>query len=89
MKAPYIEVTYRRGRPPAAYVYLDRAPGEKSVRTDTVGAGLLVDYSETGRPIGIEVTNPGQASVDALNQALQDLGLPALADRDSAPLRAA
>lgn len=89
MKAPYIEITYRRGRPLAAYVYLERAPDERSVRTEPAGAGLLVDYGATGRPIGIEVTNPGEASVVPLNQVLRDLGLPVLSDSDAAPLRAA
>jgi uncharacterized protein YuzE len=73
----------------AAYLYLDRAPGEKSVRTVSVGPGLLVDYGEADKPIGIEITNPGDAIVDQLNQALQDLGLPGLSERDAAPLRAA
>ena len=33
MREPYLEVTYRHGRPLAAYLYLPRRPGQKSFRT--------------------------------------------------------
>jgi len=89
MKAPYLEMTYRRGRPLAAYLYLDGGAGVKSARTERVGAGLLVDYAESGKPIGIEITQPGRVAADELNRVLQDLGLPALSEGDTAPLRAA
>lgn len=89
MKAPYLEITYRRGRPLAAYLYLDRGAGEKSARTEPVGTALLIDYAESGKPIGIEITNPRQVDVTDLNQTLQKLGLPVLSDDESAPLRAA
>jgi hypothetical protein len=89
MKAPYLEMTYRRGRPLAAYLYLDGGAGVKSARTERVGAGLLVDYAESCQPIGIEITQPGRAVVDELNRLLQDLGLPELPEGDAAPLRAA
>ena len=53
MKQPYLEVTYRRGRPLAAYYYLPRQDGDASVRTERFEGGLLVDFSTDGRPIGI------------------------------------
>jgi hypothetical protein len=89
MKTPYLEITYRRGRPLAAYLYLDAGADVKSARTEPVGAGLLVDFAESGRPIGIELTQPARAVVDDLNRVLQDLGLPELSEGDAAPLRAA
>jgi uncharacterized protein YuzE len=89
MKTPYLEMTYRRGRPLAAYLYLGGSASMKSARTERVGAGLLVDYAESGKPIGIEITQPGQAVVDDLNRVLQGLGLPELTEGDAAPLRAA
>jgi hypothetical protein len=33
MKERYLEVTFRKGKPFAAYFYLPRNPGEKSVGT--------------------------------------------------------
>ncbi len=89
MKDRYLEVTFRKGKPLAAYLYLPRAAGAKSVRTEPRGAGLLVDYAADGRPIGIEITAPSQTKLDAINAVLSDLGI-ASADREElAPIRAA
>lgn len=61
MNTHYLEVTYRRGRAIAGYYYLPRRPGQRSVRTRRAECGLLVDYARGGRPIGIEISNPGRA----------------------------
>ena len=89
MKECYLEVTYRHGRPLAAYYYLPRGAGEKSVRTRRAEPGLVIDYSHDDRPIGIEITAPSQISVAALNAVLQGLGDPAVSRDDLAPLIAA
>ena len=89
MKNRYLEVTFRRGRPIAAYLYLPRSPGEKSYRTSKADPGLIVDLSRSGKPIGIEITAPAQLTVRAINRVLGDLGLPRMEDSDLAPLRAA
>jgi hypothetical protein len=74
MKQPYLEVTFRNGRPLAAYYYLPRKPGEKSVRSRRVEPGLVVDVARSGRPIGIEITTPARFSLVALNRVLRELG---------------
>jgi hypothetical protein len=79
MKAAYLEVTFRHGRPLAAYYYLPRRVGRKSVRTVRLESGLLADLDKQGRPIGIEITSPGKASAAALNRVLLGFGLPGLA----------
>jgi uncharacterized protein YuzE len=89
MNTPYLEVTYRRGRAIAAYYYLPRRPGQRSVRTRRVEAGLLVDYARGGRPIGVEITNPGALSVAAFNRVLRELGFASVSREDVAPLIAA
>ena len=89
MSTPYLEVTYRRGRPIAAYYYLPRRAGQKSVRTRRIEPGLLVDFSRSGRAIGVEITNPTGLSVAAFNKVLRDLGCPPVSRADVAPLRAA
>ncbi len=89
MKEPYLEATFRRGRPIAAYLYLPRRPGEKSHRTFKADSGLVVDFNRSGKPIGIEITAPEKATLSVLNRALQDLGLPPLKQSDLAPLQAA
>jgi hypothetical protein len=89
MNTPYLEVTYRRGRAIAAYYYLPRRPGQRSIRTRRVEAGLLVDFARGGRPIGVEITNPGALSVAAFNRVLRELGFAAVSREDVAPLIAA
>ena len=89
MRESYLEVTFRRGRPLAAYYYLPRRPGQKSYRTREAAPGILVDFSRGGRPIGIEITAPDRASVAAINRVLRQLGQPLLRSQDLAPLHAA
>ena len=89
MKSLYLEVTFRRGRPLAAYLYLPRAPGDKSDHVEQAGSGLLVDYTVEGKPIGIEITGPEQMGIAELNRVLADLHAPTVTKEDIVPLRAA
>jgi len=89
MKEPYLEVTYRHGHPLAAYLYLPREAGEKSVRTTRAAPGMVIDYDRHGRPIGIELTAPEKVTAAQVNRILTDLGLAPLEDADLEPLRAA
>src|SRR5215471_2215418 len=86
MKNRFLEITYRKGRPLAAYLYLARKPGDKAGRTERQKRGLLIDYTDDGRPIGVEITAPTKITLASLNEALslahQD---PVTAD-DLAPL---
>lgn len=89
MNTPYLEVTYRKGRAIAAYYYLPRLPGQRSVRTRRVEGDLLVDYARGGRPIGVEIPNPSTLSVATFNRVLRELGVPPVRRQDVAPLLAA
>ncbi|MEI7869507.1 MAG: DUF2283 domain-containing protein [Candidatus Methylumidiphilus sp.] len=89
MKEPYLEVTYRRGHPMAAYLYLPRATKDKSHRTARADPGMIIDYTEDGKPIGIEITAPKKVSVNDLNRVLSSLGASVLTSDDVAPLKAA
>jgi uncharacterized protein YuzE len=89
MKDSYLEVTFRHGRPLAAYLYLPRQPKDKSYRTERVEPGLVIDYSRRGKPIGVEITAPSKLSAAALNRVLRRLGVPPVRRADLAPLRAA
>ena len=87
MKHSYLEVTFRKGRPLAAYYYLPRRDGDRSVRTDRVGS-LVVDFAPDGRAIGIEITTPSRLVLGELNQLLSKLGQRPVAPEDLAPLAA-
>lgn len=89
MKERYLEVTFRHGRPIAAYYYLPRAADQKSVRTRRVEPGLIVDFTADGQAIGIEITAPAQMSLAALNKVLNELGHAPANEADLAPVLAA
>jgi uncharacterized protein YuzE len=89
MKDRYLEVTYREGRPLAAYLYLPRRPESKTARTRDAGAGVVVDYDESGEPIGLEITDPATATVEQINETLAELGLPEATREELSPLPSA
>jgi hypothetical protein len=89
MKQPYLEVTYRQGRPLAAYYYLPRQAGDRSARTERELSGLLVDYAPDGRPIGVEITSPASFDPAEFNRLLERLGQPPVGAEELAPLVAA
>ena len=89
MSGSYLEVTFRHGRPLAAYLYLPRASRDKSHRTERVEPGLVIDFNRLGTPIGIEITAPAKVSASRLNRVLRRFGLPLVRTADLAPLRAA
>jgi hypothetical protein len=85
-----LQVTYRKGRPFAAYLYLSRRVGEKTARTVPSTDGLLVvDYGRAGRAVGIEITAPEAVSLQRLNALLVELGETPLAEDEYRPIRAA
>lgn len=89
MREPFLEVTYQHGRAIAAYLYLARQPGEKSVSTRRVEPGLVIDFASEGRSLGIEITAPQRTSPAAINRVLEEMGLSPLSQDDLAPLQAA
>jgi len=89
MKQSYLEVTFRQGRPMAAYLYLPRRPGEKSFRSRKAAPGLVIDFNRSGKPIGVEITAPDKVTATILNRVLRDLGVAPIKRLDLAPLRAA
>ncbi len=89
MKSTYLEVTFRKGKPFAAYLYLPRAPKTKSARTKEAAPGILVDYSSKNEPIGLEITAPSRVTAAQINEVLKTIGLASMPTKDLAPLRAA
>ncbi len=89
MKSRYLEITYLRGKPIAAYLYLPRRAGAKVERTTTEEMGLKVDYDDRGAVMGIEITAPSVATLPVINDLLRRLGQPDLPAEEWAPARAA
>jgi hypothetical protein len=89
MKQRYLEVTYRKGKPSAAYLYLPRDANTSAVRTEDGGRGMRVDYDASGTAIGIEITAPSEVTLDSICELLERLGQERLRESEWAPLRAA
>jgi uncharacterized protein YuzE len=89
IQQPYLEVTFRHGRPLAAYLYLPRGAHQRVASTQPVGDGLVVDLDEGGQPLGIEITAPSAVTLAGLNGVLRAHGAPEISQADLEPLRAA
>jgi uncharacterized protein YuzE len=83
-----VQVTYRVGKPLAAYIYLRRKPGQRSARTERVSAEVLVDYAADGSPLGIEIVSPAHTTLEEINQAFDRIGLERPQPRELQPLGA-
>lgn len=82
----YLEVTYKGGKPWAAYLYLARRPGDTSARTERREGGMLIDYAADGRAIGIEFTSPSKVTLTAVNAILAQVRHDPATAEDLAPL---
>jgi hypothetical protein len=89
MRRPYLEVTFRKGKPIAAYLYLPRRSGVKVAHTVEIRPQIQVDYAASGEPIGVELTAPTAVDVATINEVLAEVGAPHLEADDLRPLRAA
>jgi hypothetical protein len=81
----YIKFALRDGRIIAGYLYLPRRGGDTVAYSKRVEAGLVVDFTEDDRAIGIEITSPSLFTLDALNKLLVELGQSPLTGRVLAP----
>lgn len=77
MRKSYLEVTFRKGKPIAGYLYLPRRPDDISVRTEKFGHGVVVDFTSDGRPIGIELVSLHHVPLDTINQIVSRVDEPA------------
>ena len=89
MNRIFLKVTYRHGRPLAAYVQLPREPGDRTTKTERVDDVLLVDRSADNRPMGVEITDPSRFDPDRLVELLRSLGQSDIDRTDFLPLMAA
>lgn len=89
MRERYLEVTFRNGKPVAGYLYLPRAGKGRCARTEEAVPGLLIDLSESGEALGLEIAAPGKVTLDDVNAALKSLGLEPITAEELAPLIAA
>ena len=85
---PFLEVTYRRGKPFAGYLHFREAPSDVPCRTEEIQPGILVDVTADGQVVGIEFLSPDRLTPDdvkAIQGALVGQSLPV---EDLAPIMA-
>jgi uncharacterized protein YuzE len=85
----YLEITFRKGKPLAAYIYLSRKTGEKASSSKKYKEGIVVDFNDKNNVIGIEITSPVQIQAAEINGILKQLHVTPISEQDLAPLKAA
>ena len=83
-----LEVTYRQGRPVAAYLYLPRRAEDKAEHSRRVGS-LVADLTNDGRLIGVEFTSTQNVDATALDRLLAEYHASQISRDELAPLFAA
>lgn len=83
-----LEISYRDGRPRLGYLYLSD-PSEKSVHSRRISAELVIDTNKDGALIGIELLDPENTTVEAINDVLKKHGLESIQESDLKPILAA
>jgi hypothetical protein len=86
MKDTYLEITFRKGKILAAYIYLSRSTGCISAFTKKAREGIILDFNRNNEVIGIELTAPSKISITELNQVLDEYHLAPLTTQELAPL---
>jgi len=86
MKDNYLEITYRKGKALAAYIYLSRDTGIKSEYTRKIKEGIIVDFDKSNNAIGIEITAPLKITTPEINEILQGYHLSPISEQELAPL---
>jgi len=88
MSVPMLEITFRRGRPLAAYLHLVSAR-RKAGKTRELAPCLVGDFDKRGALLGLEILAFDKTTVARVNDVLVSCGCPALPAKELAPLRVA
>jgi hypothetical protein len=83
-----LRISFRNGRPRVGYLYLSD-PKEKSARSRRVELGMVLDFSQDDRLIGIELLAPQMITLEAINKILEEYHQKPLKESDLAPILAA
>ncbi|MBC8554484.1 MAG: DUF2283 domain-containing protein [Candidatus Brocadiales bacterium] len=86
MKDRYLEITFRKGKPLAAYLYLTGKKGTQCAKTIKIDEGLIADYDQDGVPVGLEIISPATASVQQIKDALEKIHVEPIDEYELAPL---
>ena len=88
MKHPFLEVSYRKGKPFAGYLHLTEPSAVGSCRTEELRPGILLDIAPDGEAMWIEFLSPGKVKPDDLQAIRERFGEGQVAVADLAPIMA-
>jgi uncharacterized protein YuzE len=86
MRKPFLKVTYQDGQPEIAYLSLPRQPGDKAAESERVEPEMVLDFNADGKLIGIEILDPHEVTLEAINDILKQYGLEPIQESDLKPL---
>ena len=89
MRDRYLQITFQKGKPFAAYLYLPRGSDERSLRSEEAEHGMVIDYGANDHPIGVELTAPEFVTIERLNHVLLRLKMPLMREEELAQLSVA
>ena len=88
LKHPFLEVTYRRGKPVAGYLYLGEPSSGAPCETKHVRLDGLVDIDSNGEALGVEFLAPGFVTPEDIQAIVRCLhGVP-VPTEDLSPIMA-
>lgn len=89
MKDVYLEITFRKGKAIAAYIYLSRKPGATTNLSKKIMDDIIADYDSEGILIGLEITSPHKVNSTDINSILVSHNAQPVSEQELAPLKAA
>jgi len=84
-----LQITYRGGRPFAAYIYLDGAAQGVVHRSQEIVPEIVVDFDVDSKPVGVEIVSPEATGLDEILSVFDSLGLARPERQELNPLVAA
>ncbi len=85
MRNSSLQVTYRRGKFMAAYLYLAPKRGQRAAHTSETSNGIIIDSAEDGSILGIEFLSESLIDPRKVNEALAELGAAPIDAEDLQP----
>ena len=85
----FLEISYRGGKPFAAYLRLPRDRDAKVARSSELRPGVVVDFSAQGQALGVEIIHPAHTRIEMVLEVLGEVHAGPVSEEELAPLRAA
>jgi uncharacterized protein YuzE len=85
----YLEITFRKGKALAAYIYLSKKVGVRTESSKKIRDGIIIDFDIKNNVIGLEITAPDKISANEINEILSNYKIEPIPEKELDPLKAA